>query len=276
MGQKRVTVNHSFVVDEEVTAEQIGHLIGTMTVQVEEAVVGYDDEMSMNELTVDTSHIEVAHTVENVDVDQPPAYDPDAPSLTVTVTRSAGDDRAVLMLVDTNFEPDGSDKGPGLRILVNDDEAFVGKAYDLGADHQAESQELTVRMEDIPYKGTYHGITRIECYTCNYVSTEVTEMELWNDYGVVCMRCDTKVGKTEFTMSDGTVTIVTTDAAGETTHEKTGGRVIGLSCQPCTNGCEVVEPYGWTVEVGCLVHDPDAQIRALKSTHEKKEVPPHG
>lgn len=34
---------------------------------------------------------------------------------------------------------------------------------------------------------------------------------------------------------------------------------------PCANGCAEVDPYGWTVEVGCPVHDPDAQIRALRA-----------
>ena len=41
-------------------------------------------------------------------------------SITVTVTRSAGDDGAVLVLIDTTFEPDASDRGPGLRVMVND------------------------------------------------------------------------------------------------------------------------------------------------------------
>jgi hypothetical protein len=44
----------------------------------------------------------------------------------VTITRSEGEDNAIVVFVDTAFEPDGSDGGPGLRILLNDDDAYVG------------------------------------------------------------------------------------------------------------------------------------------------------
>lgn len=73
--------------------------------------------------------------------------------LRISVTRSAGDDRAVVVFVDTDFEPDGSDGGPGLRILVNDNEGFVGKAYDLGAHHEAEDVKFEVSFDDIAYTG---------------------------------------------------------------------------------------------------------------------------
>lgn len=49
--------------------------------------------------------------------------------VTVTVTDSAGADGATVLMVDTTFEPSGSDGGPGLRVLINDDPAYVGKAY---------------------------------------------------------------------------------------------------------------------------------------------------
>lgn len=75
---------------------------------------------------------------------------PENPDVVITVTRSAGDDRAVTIFIDTQFEPDGSD-GPGLRILVNDDEAYVGKPYDYGAHHNAMSKSLMVKLSDIPY-----------------------------------------------------------------------------------------------------------------------------
>jgi hypothetical protein len=69
----------------------------------------------------------------------------------ITVTRSAGDDRAVTVFIDTDFEPDGSDDGPGLRVLLNDNEAYAGKAYDLGAHHAAASKRLVVELDDIAY-----------------------------------------------------------------------------------------------------------------------------
>lgn len=72
-------------------------------------------------------------------------------AVTITVTRSAGDDRAMLVMIDTDFEPDGSDGGPGLRVLLNDDEAYVGKAYDFGSNHVAESKTWCVGLDDIPY-----------------------------------------------------------------------------------------------------------------------------
>jgi hypothetical protein len=71
--------------------------------------------------------------------------------ITVTVTRSAGDDRAVLVLIDTEFDVRDD---PGLRVLLNDDEIFVGKAYDLGASHNAEAKSLSLRLDEIPYLDT--------------------------------------------------------------------------------------------------------------------------
>jgi hypothetical protein len=69
----------------------------------------------------------------------------------VTVTRSAGDDRAVTVFIDTDFEPGGSDGGPGLRVLINDDEAYVGKAYDFGAHHGAAAKKMSVQLDEIAY-----------------------------------------------------------------------------------------------------------------------------
>lgn len=74
--------------------------------------------------------------------------------LLITVTRSAGDDRAVVVFIDTpTFEPNGKGDSPGLRVLVNDDEAFVGKALVFGENHEAESVSFEVSLDDIPYTG---------------------------------------------------------------------------------------------------------------------------
>jgi hypothetical protein len=51
------------------------------------------------------------------------------PDVVVTVTRSAGLDGAVLVMIDTTFDPAGADHGPGLRVLVNDHPAWAGVAY---------------------------------------------------------------------------------------------------------------------------------------------------
>lgn len=72
-------------------------------------------------------------------------------SVMITVTRSAGDDRAVLVLIDTTFEPNGSDDSPGLRVLLNDNEVYAGVAYDFGSHHTAASKQLRVELSEVPY-----------------------------------------------------------------------------------------------------------------------------
>lgn len=47
----------------------------------------------------------------------------------VLIHTSGGSDDAVVVQIDTQFEPDGSDDGPGLRILLNDSDAWVGVPY---------------------------------------------------------------------------------------------------------------------------------------------------
>lgn len=44
----------------------------------------------------------------------------------VIVTRSAGTDNAYVVFVDTEFEPDASDGGPGLRVRINDELTYSG------------------------------------------------------------------------------------------------------------------------------------------------------
>lgn len=53
----------------------------------------------------------------------------DTAGVTVTITPSAGDDGAIVVFIDTTFEPDASDGGPGLRVRVNDDPVYEGKPY---------------------------------------------------------------------------------------------------------------------------------------------------
>ena len=49
--------------------------------------------------------------------------------VSVTVEKSSGSDDAIVIQIDTEFEPDGSDGGPGLRVFVNDGDAYIGVAY---------------------------------------------------------------------------------------------------------------------------------------------------
>lgn len=74
--------------------------------------------------------------------------------VTVTVTRSAGVDGAVVVLIDTDFEPGGEDGGPGLRVRVNDNKVYAGKPLKhLDGDAEAECVVLHVDLKDIAYTG---------------------------------------------------------------------------------------------------------------------------
>ena len=54
----------------------------------------------------------------------------DGRNVTVTVTASAGSDNAAVVFVDTSFAPDNSDGDGGLRVMVNDGDAFTGVPYE--------------------------------------------------------------------------------------------------------------------------------------------------
>lgn len=58
----------------------------------------------------------------------------------VHVTTSAGSDGAVLVLIDTDFEPDGSD-GSGLRVRVNDEVVYAGVDYEPADESSGELTE---------------------------------------------------------------------------------------------------------------------------------------
>lgn len=47
----------------------------------------------------------------------------------VTITESAGSDNAIVVFIDTEFVPDASDGSRGLRVLINDDDTYVGVKY---------------------------------------------------------------------------------------------------------------------------------------------------
>lgn len=71
----------------------------------------------------------------------------------VTVTRSAGTDGAVLVMVDTGFQPDGSDGSPGLRVLVNDQPVFAGREYlEAEEPREADRRTLEVDVAEVDYQ----------------------------------------------------------------------------------------------------------------------------
>jgi hypothetical protein len=47
----------------------------------------------------------------------------------VVIEKSIGSDDAIVVQIDTEFEPDGSDGGPGLRVLINDGDAYIGVPF---------------------------------------------------------------------------------------------------------------------------------------------------
>jgi hypothetical protein len=74
--------------------------------------------------------------------------------INITVTRSGGVDGAVLIFIDTDFEPGASDGGPGLRVLINDFDTYAGVAYDSdGVNHEAKEVTLAVKLDEIAYTG---------------------------------------------------------------------------------------------------------------------------
>ncbi len=48
---------------------------------------------------------------------------------TVSVTKSAGVDGAVVVFIDTDYEPDGSDGGTGMRVILNDSDIYEGVPF---------------------------------------------------------------------------------------------------------------------------------------------------
>lgn len=57
----------------------------------------------------------------------------------------------MVVFIDTEFEPDGSDGGPGLRVLINDSDTYTGIRYALGEQRPAVSKELAVELVEIAY-----------------------------------------------------------------------------------------------------------------------------
>lgn len=76
----------------------------------------------------------------------------------IIVTRSAADDGAVLVIIQTTFEPhpfhtDPGGAGPGLRVVLNDGPIFEGVQYGtLDRVHEAPEHRLTVSLDEIEYR----------------------------------------------------------------------------------------------------------------------------
>lgn len=90
--------------------------------------LGIGDKVRLGDLVV-TVPSRAAEYIDGVPCPAVEAMDVEFLGVKVTVTRSAGTDGAVLVMLDTEFEPDASDGGPGLRVLVNDADVYAGVQY---------------------------------------------------------------------------------------------------------------------------------------------------
>jgi hypothetical protein len=85
--------------------------------------------------------------------------------VSVVVTRSSGHDRAVVVMVDTGFEPDASDGSPGLRILLNDEPVYEGVAYAWDDDDNP-SGAVVVSPSGWHYRSEQENGDSVDCWEC--------------------------------------------------------------------------------------------------------------
>jgi hypothetical protein len=80
-------------------------------------------------------------------------------AIEITATRSTGADGAFVVFIDTpNWEPDGSDGGPGLRVVLNDGEIYdvvpwepFDDSIEDFVERDAASRLMTIRLSEIDY-----------------------------------------------------------------------------------------------------------------------------
>lgn len=80
--------------------------------------------------------------------------------VTVIITESAGLDNAIIVFIDTTFEPNASDGGRGLRVLINDDDTYVGVPYRHDPTDDMDDEEIAHHNElmetDLAYRDMIH------------------------------------------------------------------------------------------------------------------------
>ena len=70
-------------------------------------------------------------------------------------------------------------------------------------------------LEDINQlkeKSTYHGLIKVSCIVCDFVTSDVSEMEMLNDLDGNCPKCENKFFRWE--NKDGSVVVSYTDEEG--------------------------------------------------------------
>lgn len=58
---------------------------------------------------------------------------------------------------------------------------------------------------------TYHGLVKAKCLICGTVTSDDTEVELWNDLAVACA-CSSDPAVVKWWNADGSVTITESDS----------------------------------------------------------------
>lgn len=69
--------------------------------------------------------------------------------------------------------------------------------------------DVELTAERAPTTGaTYHGITYAQCFACGYGTADTTTLEMWNDGGGDCPKCQRTTGRrTLWVLTGGRVTI---------------------------------------------------------------------
>lgn len=90
-------------------------------------------------------------------------------SVRVTITRSAGPDGAILVMIDTDDEPDGSDGSTGMRVTLNEATIFDGKPYEPLGD--AEPRKAHVHVLDVPTMSVLYADEKTA--TCRHCERDI-------------------------------------------------------------------------------------------------------
>lgn len=67
-------------------------------------------------------------------------------------------------------------------------------------------------INQLKEKSTYHGLIKVSCIVCDFVTSDVSEMEMLNDLDGNCPKCENKFFRWE--NKDGSVVVSYTDEEG--------------------------------------------------------------
>lgn len=82
--------------------------------------------------------------------------------VTVLITESAGIDNAIVVFIDTTFEPNASDGGRGLRVLINDGDTYVGVPYRQDPTEDMDDEEIARHNDLMEHDRAYRDMIHHE------------------------------------------------------------------------------------------------------------------